>query len=831
MELVFIFGFGIAILIILIGFRSETKKRFIVINKRIIKLQKEFDAQHGTEQAVQPTVTVTQPIQKPAQKVIKPLEQKPNTVETPTEKVLPKKLAEPNITPVVPAETSIQKEEIKKVTPQEDQPEVKKEAQQKVTATKQQESKAAKPIEKQSKPPKDYEKVIGENWLNKIGIAILVIGIGFFVKYAIDQNWIGEVGRVAIGIGTGAALIGIAHFLKNNYRAFSSVLIGGGLSIFYYTISIAYHDYGIFNQNAAFIIMSVITLFSTLLSLFYDRKELAIIALLGGFSSPFMVQGETANYVAFFSYIAILNTGMLLLSYFKKWVVIQRLALGFTLLFFGGWMLMTNFLTTHEITTGFTFASIFFAQFLTTHMGYNLRNKVKFSAWEFIQLLSTIGLYYAGMMYLMMNTPFENWMGAFTIILAAVLAGIGFMVYSNKEADHNLGKFLIAQVVTLVTVFGFVQLEADYLSIFWSVEAVVLLLLGQKMKVQLMKNASVLVTIISLLGLIKIWFGSYLWWGAPQQMSLILNKAFVTAIVSIGTYITTIFLLSKEDENEEIFFLKIVDYKNFLNLISFVGVYLAGLFELNHHLHLSTTAGEKTVMNLYNIGFITAGIALSLKFGNLFRKTVFMIAGLIGIIIYFIFITPNNHHISSLAATGLIGEGFYWMHYPITALFIVMLLLMQRLFKQLIHAEGERSIGTILIAILGLIVGFIELELNAIYWFANSTADIHPIISNVRIAGYTVLTAAFSFIMMITGMRKKDKTLRVFALVAFGATLIKLFAFDIQDISEAGKIIAFISLGVILLIVSFLYQKLKNLIVEGEFEQQEETTLNNVESE
>ena len=47
--------------------------------------------------------------------------------------------------------------------------------------------------------------MIGENWLNKIGIAILVIGIGFFVKYAIDQNWIGEVGRVAIGIGTGAA--------------------------------------------------------------------------------------------------------------------------------------------------------------------------------------------------------------------------------------------------------------------------------------------------------------------------------------------------------------------------------------------------------------------------------------------------------------------------------------------------------------------------------------------------------------------------------------------------------------------------------------------------
>jgi hypothetical protein len=37
--------------------------------------------------------------------------------------------------------------------------------------------------------------------------------------------------------------------------------------------------------------------------------------------------------------------------------------------------------------------------------------------------------------------------------------------------------------------------------------------------------------------------------------------------------------------------------------------------------------------------------------------------------------------------------------------------------------------------------------------------------------------------------------------------------FDIRGISEGGKIAAFIFLGVILLIVSFMYQKLKNLIL------------------
>lgn len=55
------------------------------------------------------------------------------------------------------------------------------------------------PAEKIDRPAKDWEKFIGENLINKLGIVILVLGIGFFVKFAIDKDWINEVGRVAIG--------------------------------------------------------------------------------------------------------------------------------------------------------------------------------------------------------------------------------------------------------------------------------------------------------------------------------------------------------------------------------------------------------------------------------------------------------------------------------------------------------------------------------------------------------------------------------------------------------------------------------------------------------
>jgi uncharacterized membrane protein len=69
---------------------------------------------------------------------------------------------------------------------------------------------------------------------------------------------------------------------------------------------------------------------------------------------------------------------------------------------------------------------------------------------------------------------------------------------------------------------------------------------------------------------------------------------------------------------------------------------------------------------------------------------------------------------------------------------------------------------------------------------------------------------------MWLGMRLKYKTLRIISLTLFSVTLLKLFLFDIVDIPIAGKIAAFFCLGVLLLIISFMYQKVKKILVDDE---------------
>jgi uncharacterized membrane protein len=118
----------------------------------------------------------------------------------------------------------------------------------------------------------------------------------------------------------------------------------------------------------------------------------------------------------------------------------------------------------------------------------------------------------------------------------------------------------------------------------------------------------------------------------------------------------------------------------------------------------------------------------------------------------------------------------------------------------------------------GLVVLFLSLEgqllVNAIFYSREN-----PLEELERVyvkTGLPILWGLCSFAFMWLGMGYKFKTLRIISLCLFALTLLKLFLFDIRNIPVAGKIAAFFCLGVLLLVVSFMYQRLKKIIIEDE---------------
>jgi uncharacterized membrane protein len=82
--------------------------------------------------------------------------------------------------------------------------------------------------------------------------------------------------------------------------------------------------------------------------------------------------------------------------------------------------------------------------------------------------------------------------------------------------------------------------------------------------------------------------------------------------------------------------------------------------------------------------------------------------------------------------------------------------------------------------------------------------------------GFPVLWGFLAFVFLAIGLKKYNKTYRIVALCLIAVTLLKLFLYDIKDASEAGKILAFIILGVLLLVISFMYQKIKSLLLSDD---------------
>jgi uncharacterized membrane protein len=80
--------------------------------------------------------------------------------------------------------------------------------------------------------------------------------------------------------------------------------------------------------------------------------------------------------------------------------------------------------------------------------------------------------------------------------------------------------------------------------------------------------------------------------------------------------------------------------------------------------------------------------------------------------------------------------------------------------------------------------------------------------------GISILWGVFSLMMVIIGIWKRKKYLRIGAIVLFGITLIKLFFYDLTDLDTIARTIVFISLGILLLIISFLYNKYNRVLFD-----------------
>jgi len=674
----------------------------------------------------------------------------------------------------------------------------------------------------------DLEKFIGENLLSKIAITILVLGIAFFVKYAIDKDWINEAARVGIGVLCGSVVMGFAHKLRLNFKAFSSVLVAGAIAIFYFTIAIGFHEYHLFSQTVAFIIMLVITSFSVFISVAYDRVELAALAITGGFAVPFMLSTGAGNYKVLFTYILILDLGMLALAYLKKWNLINILTYAFTVVLYSAWLESKVVNIEHAPYKGaFFFGLIFYTVFVFMNVINNIKERRPFTYVELIILISNTFVFYISGM-LVLHEWHSELKGIYTTAMALFNFILAFSLYKYFKADKKLVYLLIGMTLSFATLAAPVQLKGNYITLFWGAETALLIWLGWKTELKGFKLASIMVSVLMFFSLMMDFAQVYLKY-SDSYLSPCLNKGFITGILSSVFLIIGFFLLKKE-ESANFSGINPRTYGTVLKIAGVFLAYLTGFLEIHHQssYYISSENSVVSISCFYHVVFTSLlGLYLLKKYSQVNLVISFVLLSFN--FLYYLLIYSIAPY-SELTERSRAEHGSYMgyvVHFiALTALTFHTIYMIRNAITRQNFIITAKSVllwifGTLIISVLSneVVLSLMEVKLNgfvrnADYFVVESVYSyIHTQVIKIALP---ILWGLIAFMFLSVGIKRQIRQMRVMALALLALTLLKLFTYDIKDVSEAGKIIAFIILGIVLLIMSFMYQKIKAIILNEE---------------
>jgi len=202
------------------------------------------------------------------------------------------------------------------------------------------------------------ESRIGGHWLLYVGTAALVLGIGFFVKYAFDNNWIGPTGRVLTGAAAGLLMVASGHRVaRRGYALYGQIVSGGGFAALYVSVFAALSFYSLIGRPAAFALMVLVTAGAALAAEVHRSQGLATFAVAGGFLTPFLVGGSQNAQVVLLSYDTILSVGAMAMAARRGWPFLNLLSYVFVLFTFLGWA--DRFYTPAQWVPTQTFLTIF----------------------------------------------------------------------------------------------------------------------------------------------------------------------------------------------------------------------------------------------------------------------------------------------------------------------------------------------------------------------------------------------------------------------------------------------------------------------------------------
>ena len=643
------------------------------------------------------------------------------------------------------------------------------------------------------------EFALGSQVFTIVGVLALLIGVGFFLRYAFENNYITESMRVVFGLLLGAAICSAGAWIRRTYVEYGSALFGAGLGILYVSVYAAYDFYHLIGTGFAFFALILVTLIGLVAALVYDSLPLISYSLAGAFIITFLLP-LSEHVHEFFVYILVLNALVIGVTTFKRWPQLALGSLFASLFIIFGWMF--NHYNDGIFVPVSVYLTLLCGSYSISVISNFLRKRGEYKDVDGF-LLPAIPVVYILLHFFMVEGSKERAL-ILAFIGAVYILGFGIVrALARSYADEHVEGKVCSNSMLLIasmSIAGAIGLHFDGepISYLWALQSLALIGIGSMLKSRNNRVFGIILAIFSLLHMYaldySLPFGAVAFFNSRTVISLVMTLVFASMYAFYKFYERT-----EEDE-----------YKvgTVLGLIVSIVVPLIwvtteiGQFVFSHSSEYVALAWMIYGLFVFSSGLLIKEIAA--RFGS-------YIIVFIGIFLGFITTTVLSlpHIFLFDLRLGILGTA------------VVVLAIMGLLFKMFKEQMGEEEYHMYTLALIG--VNFLALSIGTLeitdYYdgqmIAVGTDSITlTTLENIKRVLLSLFYLVYGAGALTFGIMFQSYFARVVSFILFGIAVVKIFLYDTAHLSDVYRFVSFITLGVIFLIASYASYRFKDRIVQ-----------------
>jgi len=639
------------------------------------------------------------------------------------------------------------------------------------------------------KPKKSLEFIVGTRWFTGVGVLLVLLGIGFFFRYAFTHDLISPHLRVLTGLVLGGVFIEIGFWLKKKYRNYGLSLVGVGLGVIYIAFYAAYAFYALVPGLLSFACLIAVVALGIFSAVRYDAEQLAATSLIAGYISVILFVSElsmTGTFVA----LALMSLILISVSYYKHWPRVASLALIFTTVAVAFWI--SPSMETDKLLTAFLVGALYLVFALSNLINFAKTEEV-YSPWQTFNLYATPIVFFIAEAGILDNVKQIAFL-AFGI--AAFYAVLTLLVRSTAPTHIALKKFvdvsrLIIPSFVALGIMSYFEGQVAVLTL--AVQGLLVVVSGLYFNNRLqyvLGQIIIGVSVILSLGFALDYSGTYpIFVNAPALTFIGVGVALIVSWLS-HAYINS-------EINEDVQ----KSFRILESLIAYTIFIFVILGEINRN------AMPEDLTQLFSVGVSLLALCMfalalvhrekAVRYG-----TYILFVILVPVVITTAFLdTPGhafiNSNILAMVAVSLLGFCMYKL-----------------LQNQKVSAGLESEFLSVrMFPLIGVNLVIFTVITLSVHWYFSLTGN-----SSVSAGGYTErLSISLFWIIyasagLVVGIVRRSLFSRKVAAVLFVLATLKILLFDALVLNDLYRFASFITLGTVMLIAGFLYTKFKDRI-------------------